>query len=335
MAISDYQDFRIFNDEFYGGVNEVLEQNAGAFNEQSNGAIRLITERSLGHFQEEAFFNSLGAGLVTRRDGTTLTAATHLGLASDTWKNPKLLRKVGPVSNTLDSIKKIGISREMFSFKLGQQVAKAKTLDFLNTVLAAGVACGLKQTSGGPSGNGTVISHTSVGNTLRHAYLIEALAAMGDAANQIVAWVGRSAGFFALMGQQVDIASDRVGGATIYEGTVGTLGLPFIVTDSEDLVNVDGIAASDNSNYTLALTADALICSESEEMDMIVDIPTGNENLYVTIQGEHAYNVGVKGYSYTGAGENPTDAALATGSNWTNKMADQKSTGVIVIEHDE
>jgi len=335
MAINTRSNLQIYDDQFYGGMNEVLEQMGNAFNEQSRGAIRLITERSIGAFKEEAFFQSIGSGLVSRRDGTTLTDATHLGLASAALKNPKLLRKVGPASNTLDSFKAIGSNRQRFSFLLGQQVAVAKQLDFLNTILTAGVACGLKNTTGGPSGVGTYINKVGVGNTLQHSYMIEALAAFGDQSQRAVCWVGRSPGFFKLMGQQVDIASDRVGGATIYEGTVGTFGLPFVVTDSPSLVKTDGIAASDDSNYTLLLTESALAVLESEEVDMFIDIPLGKENLYVTVQGEHAYNASVKGYSYTGAGENPTDAALGTGTNWTNQMADIKSTGVVVIEHDE
>ena len=334
MAISDYQDFRIFNDEFYGAENEILEQFANAFNGGSQGALQLIRADKLGHFEEEAFFTSLGSSLVSRRDLTTITAATHLGLASDTWKSPKVNRKIGPVSNTLDSLKKIASSEEMFSFKLGQQVAKAKQLDFLNTILTCGVTCGLKQTSGGPSGNGTVISHTTAGNTLRISYLIEAMAAMGDAQN-LVAWVMRSPGYYALMGEQAGNITDRLAGATIYEGTVGTLGLPVIVTDSPALVNAAGIGVGDDSNYTLGLTAGALTVSESEPSTVLADIPLGNENLFVTIQGEYAFNCSVKGYSYTNTTENPTDAALGTGGNWTNKMDDQKSTGVIVIEHDE
>ena len=332
MAASDYTDFRIFNREFYGGMNEILQQNTNAFNAASNGSIRLVEAEMLGHFEEEAFFQSLGAGLVTRRDGVDLTDATPLGLTSDTFKRPKLLRKVGPIENTLDSLKKIGSNPRRFSFLLGQQVAKAKQVDWLNTLLTAGVTCFGKTTTGGPSGVGTFIDHASAGETLRIAYMIEAMAAMGDAMN-LVAWVGTSKAYYDLMGEQATNITDRLAGATIYEGSVGTMGLPFIVVDSPDLVNTDGITSGTDSYYTMGLTASALFAADSETSDMLSDIPLGKQNLTVIVQGEHAFNVGVKGYSYTDSTENPTDAAFATPGNWTLQVSDQKDSGGILIEH--
>lgn len=334
MAIGTYTSFRVYNDEFYGGMNETLEQNATAFNGASQNAIRLVTQAHKGHFHEDAFFTSIGSGLVSRRDISSTSAATDTPLASDTFIGPKLNRKVGPVANTIDSLRKIEISPERFSFLLGQQVAQAKLEDYLNTLITAGVACFLKTTSGGPSGLGSFIDKSgSASNILQYDYLAEGLQTFGDQQSRVVAWVMHSVAFLALIKESISIATDRVAGAAIYSGTAGTMGRPVIVTDSDNLIKADGISAGVDSYYTLGLTSDALVAMDSEEDEMVSDVVTGTENLVLRIQGEHAFNVGVKGFSYTSTTANPTNTAVGTGSNWTLKVDSVKSTGGFIIEH--
>ena len=70
---------------------------------------------------------------------------------------------------------------------------------------------------------------------------------------------------------------------------------------------------------------------ESEERQVVSDLITGLENLVMRVQGEYAFNVGVKGYKWNTTA-NPADAALATGANWTKVATSDKSTaGVMLI----
>jgi hypothetical protein len=74
----------------------------------------------------------------------------------------------------------------------------------------------------------------------------------------------------------------------------------------------------------LALVPGAVEVIESEDKDILSMNITGLANLALRIQGEYAYNLKVKGCSYTGAVQ-PTDAALAVSGNWTFKMNDVKN----------
>lgn len=333
MATGKYSDFNIIEEQFYGGMNDVIARNTAAFNGASNNAIRLVGRGAIGNFMEESFFTQM-SGLVSRRDITSVSAATDIAFASDVQKYVKVNRKLGPVANTLDSLRKIGINSERMSFFVGQQAGQAKLVDWLDTLLVSGVTALAKTTSGGPSGNGSFLDKSSsASNTMQYSYLIDGLALFGDAGNDIAAWVMHSKAFYDLMKTNVSVATDRVAGATIYEGTAGTLGRPVIVTDSAKLINTDGITSGTDSYYTLGLTANGLVAFDSEEDIIVDDIVTGTENLIYRIQGEHAYNIQVKGLSYTNTGVNPADSALATAGNWTLKMTSVKSTGGFVIEH--
>ena len=56
--------------------------------------------------------------------------------------------------------------------------------------------------------------------------------------------------------------------------------------------------------------------------------------LRVRLQGEYAYNVGVKGTAWDVAngGVNPDDATLGTGTNWDSVMDDVKDLAGVHIE---
>lgn len=325
MAIGKYSDFKIYEEEFYGGMNDVIARNTAAFNGPSNNAIRLVRSNHAGNFLKEAYFTQISS-LVARRDITSTAAATDAALASDEVISPKLARKF-MVANTLDSLKKIASSPEEFSFVVGEQVATAKMVDWLDTLLLCGVTAISKTAASFAD------KTASGGSTLTYTYLIDGLTLMGDKSSRIVALAMHSKAYFDLMATNISTVIDRVAGATIYEGTVGTMGLPVVVTDSASLINTDGISSGTDSYYTVGLTENGLAAVESEETTVVSEIVTGLENLTFRAQGEHSFDVSVQGISYTDTGVNPADAALSTAGNWTLKRASVKSAAGFVIEH--
>ena len=50
-------------------------------------------------------------------------------------------------------------------------------------------------------------------------------------------------------------------------------------------------------------------------------------------QGEYAYNMKVKGFTWdvTNGGANPTAAAVATATNWDKTVADDKNIGGVQL----
>jgi hypothetical protein len=323
MAIGKASDFKIYNDEFFGGMTEVLMQQADAFNAASLNAIRLVPDRHKGDYEKESFLKAISS-LISRRDTTSVSAATDLAMTQDEMIAVKLNRKIGPVAQTLDAWRKIAVDPQTMSFLLGQQTAKAVMVDYINTALS-GVATAL----GGVSSWGVDKSAASPA-TSTHTYLVDALAKMGDNAGQVVCWVMHSKPYYDLVKQAIADKVFEVAGVTIMRGTVATFNRPTLVIDSSSLI----VSGSPDTYITLGLVEDACEVAESEQREIVSDLVTGLENLVMRIQGEYAFNLKVKGFKWdvTNGGANPAAATVATASNWDKVVSDNKQlAGVHLI----
>lgn len=314
--------FQVYDDEFQSGLTEVLMQNANAFNGASANTINIVPSLHRGQFAKEAFFQEI-SDLIRERDPGSTDPDSDDDLTQSELIMPKVNRKI-QVAKTRDAFKKIltGSNPEsVFSTLLGQQAAQAMLLDYLNT----GIACLV----GSVEGNADV-QHDATDGNVEYTDLVTGLSKFGDAGQNIAAWVMHSKPFYDLLGQSVGIATDRIAGRAIYEGTAGTMGKPVIVTDSPFLTYLDD---TDVRYRTFGLQANALSIIESEgSMETpYTDIVTGGENIKIRIQGEHAYNTRVRGYSYTDADANPANTDLSDDENWTKVSTDDKSTAGILI----
>ncbi len=108
-----------------------------------------------------------------------------------------------------------------------------------------------------------------------------------------------------------------------------TLNRPVLVTDDASL-----FTGSPAVFTTLGLVENAAVLEDSEEELIYTDVITGNENIVARMQGEFAYNMGLKGFKWDTAngGINPTDATLGTGSNWDTVMDSFKDFAGISID---
>jgi Major capsid protein 13-like len=321
MSTSTSANFKIYHEQFFGGMVEVMEQNSVAFNEAGRNTIQMVPEHLKGDFEQESFFQLLGAGLVSRRDTTSTADATPLGLAQDEFVGVKLNRRLGPVENTFDSFKKIGRSEEEMSFILGQQAGQAVTLEMLNTSVSVLIAS--------TAGVGAmVVDRTGDDpNTIIHEYLVDLLAAYGDQGGNVLAWLMHSKTFYDLMKQSIADKLFEVAGVTVISGTVASLNRPIIVTDSAALL-------SSGTYSVLGLTEGACVINDSENRDIVSDVITGKDNLILRIQGEYAYNIKVKGYKWdiTNGGSNPNAGALTTSSNWDKVVNDNKNLAASMLK---
>src|SRR4051812_40191847 len=107
MSTGKASDFKIYQPQFFGGMTEVLMQNADVFNGVSRNAIRLVPQKMIGDYEKESFFKEL-TNLVSRRDTTSVSAATDQAMTQDEFVGVKLNRKIGPVAQTVDAWRKIG-----------------------------------------------------------------------------------------------------------------------------------------------------------------------------------------------------------------------------------
>ena len=275
-----------------------------------------------GDYEYESFFKDI-PNLVTRRDVTTNAAATKLSMLQDEFIRVKLNRKIGPVDQNRDSFRKLfaRYSEAEFADILGGQISVAQQLDMVNSVLLAARAALVNVP--------TLLSTVSSNGTLGTTSLVDGLAKFGDAANRIVCWVMHSKPYYDLVKQQIVANIDGVSNFVVAQATPITLNRPVLVTDSDSLK-----AGSPLDYYTLGLTASGALCEVTETQDILIDDVSGGENILTRMQGEFAYNIGLKGFKYDVAngGQNPNATAVGTGTNWDKAASYDKALAGIVIK---
>ena len=321
MTANTKDTFVIYNEQFITGYTETLVQETNLFNAASGGAITLQKMSKLGDYSKETIFD-LVSNITSRRDISNLSAINDKDLATSEIVDVKLNRKHGPVKKTLDALKKIGKDPAEFSFILGTQIAKAQIVDQVNIILAALVAA--------LSGVASLIYDGSAG-TMTHSKLAYGKGKMGDQAPRIRLWV-----FHSKVATDLEVVSitdkiTNVADGLINFGRLAANGLPYLVIDSSSLL----ISATPQQYCTLGLVTGAARVIESEDPTMVLDGPlTGFENLVYRLQGESAYNIGVKGFTWDTAtgGVNPLDAAVATQANWDQAVTSYKDCAGVYIK---
>lgn len=324
MATTVASDFKIYQEQFFGGMTEVLQQAADVFNESSRGAISMTTATKKGDYEQEAFIKSLST-LVSRQDIESTSAATALKLTQDEFVRVKLHRKIGPVEVTRKAFNMIGESPELASFALGQQTAQAAAENMINAGLLAARVALANQAALLNDVTGAAVKTTT------HKNLLATLAKFGDKNSRIVAWVMHSTNYFDLGMEGIDQQIDSIAADIIRMVEIAGLGRPLIITDSPSLI---ATADTPDSYFVLGLVANGLQLEVTEDQYVTMEEVTGLEQLVNRIQGEWAFNVGLKGFKYDSAngGINPDDTALGTGSNWDLAASSAKDTAGVVMK---
>jgi len=120
----------------------------------------------------------------------------------------------------------------------------------------------------------------------------------------------------------------------LYDSTtvrvIDILGRLVVVTDAPALFE----AGAPDKDKILSLAAQAAVVYDGS--DVIPNIETSNGNLRIetTMQVDYTFGLSINGYTWdeTNGGKSPSDAALATGTNWAKTATDIKHTaGVITI----
>ena len=314
-------DFTIYDEEFWAGAMESIDQNVDVFNAASNNTMRIVTQRSLGNYSKHTIITQMAAAEVVDRRVNTADVADQADnfMPMGELTSPKLNRRIGPIAHTLDAWKKIGSNTSEMSLIAGRMIGEHVAKNYVESMVSTAVGA----LDAGPN----EISKTS---TLETDFLRQALALMGDHASEVVAWVMHSAAAFQLLGDQTTgtgngyTSLESVAGAGIARASLATFGRPVIITDSASLVDASG---TPDEYITLGLTRDGVVAMESEERSIVSQVITGSNSLFFRIQGEYAFNVSAKGANYVGA-VNPADSTLATGASWTDVVSTKQLCGV-------
>lgn len=329
MAIGKASDMKVYDPRIQGGFVETLQQQTDVMNAASNNALHFVADPKRGDYDYEAMFKDIN-GIVSRRDTTSTADATDLAITQDEFISVKLNRKIGPVAQTLDAFRKAGLNpdEDTMMFTAGAQAAKAAAVNYVHASLLSLVAAIGAQAElvHNITGESTTTPNTDA--------LVATLAKMGDRSERIVAWVMHSAKYYQLVREQIAGKIDGVANFNVATGTPITLNRPVIVVDDPALVTVTGSGSAAVTTYhSLGLVEMASEIENTEEEYITFDMVTGKENLILRMQGEYAYNLGVKGFKWDVAngGKNPTDTAIATGSNWDKVLSSHKQLAGVML----
>ncbi|CAB4137416.1 hypothetical protein UFOVP317_34 [uncultured Caudovirales phage] len=319
MALSQMQ---VFNQYVMPATIETLGQMVDKFNAESAGAIRLTTAGFDGDFLQESFFAAIHSA--QRRvdryaaQGTpSVTDLTQLKLSA-----VKVAGGFGPIRFEPSQLTWLQKPTTEGIEVASRNFAEALLRDQLNSAIAALVAAIANQASATndvTAGTNAVVTY----NVINDAH-----AKFGDRSADIVANVMTGSMYHKLIGQNLTNSTRlfTAQGVTI----VDILGKAAIVTDAPALT----VAGTPGADRVLGLVAGAATVFDGGDVISNIETTNGSTRIETTMQVDYSFGLGLKGYAWDEAngGKSPTDAELATGSNWDLVASDIKqSAGVIAI----
>lgn len=317
MALTNMQ---VFNKYISPAIIETLAVMVDKFNGASRGAIRLTTQGFDGDFLQESFFSAIHSAQrrVDRYATNAAQAATNLAQLKNS--SVKIAGGFGPIlfepgqMSWLQKPTAEGIEVASRNF------AEALLKDQLFTAIAALKAAIANQS--------TATNDVSATAGISYGAINDAHAKFGDHSGNILANVMTGQVYHKMIGLNL------TNGAELFKAdnvtVVDILGKAVIVTDAPALY----VSGTPNKQYVLGLVDSAAIVHDGGDIITNIETSNGKERIETTMQVDYTFGLGLKGYTWDEAngGKSPTDAEIATGSNWDKTASDIKHTaGVVAI----
>ncbi len=317
MALSN---MKVFNDFVREIAIETLAQMVDKFNAASRGSIRLSTEGFGGDYMMKSSFASLHSARRRVDRYATNAAASATPLAQLQHNTVKVAGGFGPVLWEPGQLTWVQNNPEAAAEVISRNMAEAIMQDMLNTAIAAAVAAIEAQ--------GTATTYDGATGPITYRDINNAHAKFGDHSSNIVANVMDGATYHGLIDVNLANAEQLFSaqGVTV----VDILGRVVVVTDAPALRET-GTGADCK---VLGLVTDAVIVHDAGDLISNIETSNGKERIETTMQADYTFGLGLKGYTWdlTSGGKSPTDAELATGSNWDKIATSIKHTaGVLAI----
>lgn len=318
MALSD---MKVFNEYVMPATIETLGQMVEKFNGESGGAIRLTTEGFDGDFYQESFFAAIHSAQrrVDRYAAQGSASATDL---SQLQKNGvKVAGGFGPIRFEPSQLTWLQKPTAEGIEVASRNFAEALLKDQLNTAVACLVA-GIEN-----QGAATTVDVSATG-ACTYGTMNTAHALFGDSSSNIVANVMNGSQYHKLISQNLANGAQLFVAGNVQ--VVDILGRPVVVTDAPALF----AAGTPNKNKVLGLVDGSAIVYDGGDVISNIETTNGQTRIETTMQVDYSFGVALKGYSWdsVNGGKSPTDAELATGTNWDKVATDIKHTsGVIAI----
>lgn len=308
-------DLQVFNEHTRAVLSESVAQEIDKFNAASNGAIVLANQPIDGDFGIQSSFAAI-AGLVRRRNAHGSGTVEAKRLQEMLNVAVKVAAGTAPIEFEPGQYQWTLRNPELAAIKIGEQLAKARMADMLNSAIRCAVAA---------IGNNAALKHDAGGKPTFNA-LNDGAAKFGDRSGSLKAWVMHSTVAHNLYGNAITNAERLFSydGINVVHDPFGRV---FVITDAPDL-------AVGGKFNTLGLVEGGVVVRDSNDFNAVMQTVTGKENLGAVYQAEWSYGVGVKGYAWDMAsgGKSPNDEALGTGANWDKTASSDKDTaGVLVV----
>lgn len=315
MSLSQMQ---VFNQYIMPATIESLAQMVEKFNAASNGAFRLTTEGFDGDFFQESFFASVHSAQRRVDRYASNTSASATDLTQNLANAVKVAGGFGPIRFEPSQLTWLQKPTAEGIEVASRNFAQAMLKDQLNTAIAALVAATRNQTG----------VWFSAGAAVSQGAINSGHALFGDASSRIVADVMTGSVFHKLLGQNITNANNLfvAGDVTV----VDILGRAIVVTDAPALAfNEGGV----NYDAILGLADSAAIVYDAGDIVSNIETVNGKLRIETTMQVDYSFGLRLKGYSWdaTNGGKSPTDAELATGSNWDKSVTSIKDTAGVVV----
>ncbi len=318
MALSQME---VFNKYYMPATIETLAQMVDKFNEASRGTVVLTTAGFEGDFIQESFFAAIhSAQRRVNRYGSN-DAVTPTDLTQLKANGVKVAGGFGPVRYEPSQMTWLQHPTVKGVEVASRNFAEALLADQVNTILACLVAAIENVGS-------ALVNDVSLSASVSYSALNLSHEKFGDRSSALAATFMNGKAFHFMIEGNLANAQElfRAGNVRV----IDILGQLVVVTDAP--------ALSDTGKLKMpSLVPGAGVVYDGG--DVISNIETGNgkQRIETTLQMDYSFGVGVKGYSWDteNGGKSPTDAALATGSNWDKVVSDNKHTaGVLAITND-
>ena len=317
MALSD---MKVFSQYLTEATIETVAQDIEKFNGASNGTIILSAEGFDGDYMQEAMFASLHAAQrrVDRYAAQGTPSATALTQIQD--NSVKVAGGFGPIIWEPAQLSWIRQNEASAIESISRNLSEAIVQDQLNSVIAALVAA--------ISNNSGTTNDISATLGLSQLALNNTHAKFGDRSGSLRAQVMNGIAYHKLVGEAITNSNTLFASGNVT--VVDILGKPVIVTDATSFIET----GNPNKIKVLSLAEMAGIISNGSDLITNIETNNGKSRIETTMQADYAFGVGIKGYAWDVAngGKSPTDAELATGTNWDKYVTSDKDTaGVITI----
>lgn len=315
---------RVFNEFIMPATIETLGQMVEKFNAASNGAIRLTMAGFTGDFLQESFFAAVHSAQRRVDRYATNGVASVTDLSELKRSAVKVAGGFGPIRYEPSQLTWLERPTAQGIEVASRNFAEAMLKDQLNTAIAALVAAIENQSAATLNG---LAASPDLG--ISYSTINASHAKFGDHSGSLVAEVMTGSVFHKLIGQNLTNTAQlfNAGNVTV----VDVLNKAVIVTDAPALYQASSPVAREK---VLSLVDGAAVVFDGGDVIANIETSNGNQRIETTMQVDYTFGLGLKGYTWdeTNGGKSPTDAELATGSNWDKVATDIKHTaGVIAV----